>query len=55
MVEEHRWSKLLNEIPIHAGDFFAINPGTVHAVKGALILETQAVVRRHVPRVRLRP
>ena len=41
MVEEHRWSKLLNEIPIHAGDFFAINPGTVHAVKGALILETQ--------------
>ena len=41
MVAEHRWSELLNEIPIHAGDFFAINPGTVHAVKGALILETQ--------------
>jgi mannose-6-phosphate isomerase class I len=41
MVEKHRWSELLNEIPIHAGDFFAINPGTVHAVRGALILETQ--------------
>lgn len=42
MVEEGRWSDLLNEVPIHKGDFFQINPGTVHAIKaGTLILETQ--------------
>lgn len=41
MVQERRWDELLNEVPIHAGDFFSITPGTVHAVKGALILETQ--------------
>jgi mannose-6-phosphate isomerase len=42
MVEEGRWSDLLNEIPIHAGDFFQIDPGTVHAIKaGTVVLETQ--------------
>lgn len=42
MVAEGRWSDLVNEIPIHKGDFFQINPGTVHAIKGGtLILETQ--------------
>ena len=42
MVEEGRWDDLLNEIPIKAGDFFQIDPGTVHAIKaGTLILETQ--------------
>ena len=42
MVEEGRWSELLNEIPIHAGDFFQIDPGCVHAIKGGtVILETQ--------------
>ncbi|RVU97665.1 class I mannose-6-phosphate isomerase [Coriobacteriales bacterium OH1046] len=41
MVEQRRWDELLNEIPIRAGDFFDITPGTVHAVKGALILEVQ--------------
>ena len=42
MVEEGRWDELLNEMPIHAGDFFQIDPGTVHAIKaGTLILETQ--------------
>lgn len=41
-VDKGAWSDLLNEIPIHAGDFFQINPGTVHAIKaGTLILETQ--------------
>ncbi|QWT17389.1 class I mannose-6-phosphate isomerase [Collinsella sp. zg1085] len=36
------WKSLLNEIPIHPGDFFQIDPGTVHAIKaGTLILETQ--------------
>lgn len=42
LVEEGRWSDLVNEVPIHKGDFFQINAGTVHAIKGGtLILETQ--------------
>ena len=42
MVEEGRWSDLLNEVPIHKGDFFQIDPGTIHAIKGGtVILETQ--------------
>lgn len=42
MVEEGRWSELLNEIPIKAGDFFQIDSGTVHAIKGGtVILESQ--------------
>ena len=42
MVEENRWTELLREVPIHKGDFFQINPGCLHAIKGGtLILETQ--------------
>ncbi len=42
LVEEGRWSDLVNEVPIHKGDFFQINAGTLHAIKGGtLILETQ--------------
>ena len=42
MVNEGRWSDLLNEVPIHKGDFFQIDPGTIHAIKGGtVILETQ--------------
>lgn len=42
MVLENRWSELLREIPIHKGDFFQIDPGCLHAIKGGtLILETQ--------------
>lgn len=42
MVAESRWSELLREIPIHKGDFFQIDPGCLHAIKGGtLILETQ--------------
>lgn len=42
MVDEGRWSDLLNEVPIHEGDFFQIDPGTIHAIKGGtVILETQ--------------
>lgn len=42
MVEEGRWQELLREVPIHKGDFFQINPGCLHAIKGGtLILETQ--------------
>lgn len=42
MIEEKRWKELIREIPIQKGDFFQINPGCVHAIKGGtLILETQ--------------
>ena len=42
MIEEGRWDDMLNLVPIHKGDFFRIDPGTIHAIKGGtLILETQ--------------
>jgi len=42
MVQENRWNELLREVPIHKGDFFQIDPGCLHAIKGGtLILETQ--------------
>lgn len=42
MIEEKRWNDFIRVIPIHKGDFFQINPGTVHAIKtGTVILETQ--------------
>ncbi len=42
MIEENRWDELISVRPIKKGDFFQIEPGTVHAIKaGTLILETQ--------------
>ena len=42
MVEQGLWSRLIREIPVHKGDFFQINPGCIHAIKGGtVILETQ--------------
>jgi mannose-6-phosphate isomerase class I len=42
MISDHRWQELISVRPIHKGDFFQINPGTVHAIKeGTVILETQ--------------
>lgn len=42
MIEGRRWSDFIREIPVHGGDFFFIEPGTVHAIKGGtVILETQ--------------
>lgn len=42
MVEEGRWDDLENLVPIKAGDFFDIRPGTMHAIMdGTIILETQ--------------
>lgn len=42
MILHQRWDEFIRIIPIHKGDFFQINPGTVHAIKGGtLILETQ--------------
>ena len=41
-INNNQWDKVLNEIPIHPGDFFQIDPGTIHAIKGGTkILETQ--------------
>ncbi|MBE5961551.1 MAG: mannose-6-phosphate isomerase, class I [Lachnospiraceae bacterium] len=42
MIANNEWGRLIREIPIKKGDFFQIEPGTVHAIKGGtLILETQ--------------
>lgn len=42
MIEQKRWTEFLREIPVKKGDFFQIDPGTLHAIKGGtLILETQ--------------
>ena len=42
MVDEGRWDELVNRTPIKKGDFFQIDPGTIHAIEGGtLILETQ--------------
>ncbi len=42
MVERGEWDRLLNVIPVHTGDFFQINPGTLHAIRGGTtVLETQ--------------
>jgi mannose-6-phosphate isomerase len=42
MIEQKRWKEFIREIPVNPGDFFQIEPGTVHAIKGGtLILETQ--------------
>ena len=42
MINNRRWSEFIREIPVHKGDFFQIEPGCLHAIKGGtLILETQ--------------
>ena len=42
MINDGRWGEFIREIPVKKGDFFQINPGCLHAIKGGtLILETQ--------------
>lgn len=42
LIDAGKWGDILNLVPIKKGDFFQIDPGTVHAIKGGtLILETQ--------------
>ncbi len=42
MIREGRWSEFIRQIPVKKGDFIQINPGTVHAIKGGImVLETQ--------------
>lgn len=41
-IEEERFHEFIRELPIHPGDFFHIEPGCLHAIKGGtLLLETQ--------------
>ncbi|MCL2050426.1 MAG: mannose-6-phosphate isomerase, class I [Lachnospiraceae bacterium] len=42
MINENRFDELIREIPVKAGDFIQINPGTIHAIKGGIrLLEIQ--------------
>lgn len=42
LIDDHDFSKLIREVPVKKGDFVQIDPGTVHAIKGGvMILETQ--------------
>jgi beta-glucosidase len=42
MVHGGKWNEFIREIPVKKGDFIQIDPGTVHAIKGGMvILETQ--------------
>lgn len=42
MIHNGKWNEFIREIPVKKGDFLQIDPGTVHAIKGGLlILETQ--------------
>lgn len=42
MISDDKWNELIRVLPIKKGDFFQIEPGTVHAIKaGTVILETQ--------------
>ncbi len=42
MIHEGRWQELIREIPVKKGDFVQIDAGTLHAIKGGmLILEIQ--------------
>lgn len=42
MIHEGKWTELIRRIPVKKGDFIQINPGTVHAIRGGMmILETQ--------------
>lgn len=42
MIRGCKWDEFIRKVPVKKGDFFQINPGCVHAIKGGtLILETQ--------------
>lgn len=42
MIRNEKWNDLIRVIPIKKGDFFQINPGCLHAIKGGtLLIETQ--------------
>ena len=37
MVEEKRWKDLIREVTVKKGDFYQIDPGCVHAIKGGTV------------------
>ena len=42
MIDHKQWDELIRYVPVKPGDFVQINPGTVHAITGdIMILETQ--------------
>lgn len=42
MIRNGKWNEFIREVPISVGDFIQIDPGTVHAIKGGIMLiETQ--------------
>ena len=42
MIRHKKWKDLIRVLPIKKGDFFQINPGCLHAIKGGtLLIETQ--------------
>lgn len=42
MINNKEWDQLIRTVDVKKGDFFQINPGCIHAIKGGcLILETQ--------------
>ena len=42
MIHEGRWNEFIRRVPVRKGDFIPIVPGTVHAIKGGImLLETQ--------------
>ncbi|MBR1861471.1 MAG: hypothetical protein IJ796_06400 [Lachnospiraceae bacterium] len=42
MIRGGRWKDFIREVPVRKGDFIQIDPGTVHAIKGGImLLETQ--------------
>ncbi len=42
MIERGAWDELLNEVDVAPGDFFQVDPGTVHALSaGTMVLEVQ--------------
>jgi Phosphomannose isomerase len=42
MISKGDWSDLIREVPIKVGDFFQIDHGTIHAIKGgSMVLEIQ--------------
>lgn len=38
LIDERKFSELIREVPIKKGDFVRINPGTVHSIKGGVML-----------------
>lgn len=38
MISQGRWGELIREVPVKKGDFIQIDPGTVHSIRGGILL-----------------